>query len=324
MNAREELLFTQPSAKQIAFFTNNSARSGTMADAHWHSAWEILFIRRGWGKQRINTSEFDFHMGDVIVIRSGDIHATDALSPKGCDIDVLHFTKAIFPSLVSDELPASGIIHSGEIESETVFNALGQYANTVSSGSDILKTGLVQVLIGLIQQNAAPHLRLYSPLVESVRQHIFGSRQRDLCQHIQRQIGNPQESRFKIVNQHRKGALQTADPRLAPGGGTLRLVLRDDAAGIKQLHRTSDRHLAEAGEAGDLRAADLAASCDGFKYRHHTAAVVLHGTPSFSHKLHLLYTIFPDLSTHRRDSQNRTVSDINYLQSVNTTYHFVW
>jgi len=172
MNAREELLFTQPSAKQIAFFTNNSARSGTMADAHWHSAWEILFIRRGWGKQRINTSEFDFHMGDVIVIRSGDIHATDALSPKGCDIDVLHFTKAIFPSLVSDELPASGIIHSGEIESETVFNALGQYANTVSSGSDILKTGLVQVLIGLIQQNAAPHLRLYSPLVESVRQHI--------------------------------------------------------------------------------------------------------------------------------------------------------
>jgi AraC-like DNA-binding protein len=170
MCAREELLFTQPSAKLLAFFANNSTHCGIMADAHWHGAWEILFIRRGWGKQRINTSTFDFRMGDVIVIRSGDIHATDALCPQGCDIDVLHFTKEIFPSSVSDELPASGIIHSGETESEAVFNALKQHANTVCVGSDMLKTGLVQVLIGLIQQNAAPQQPRYSALAQRVCQ----------------------------------------------------------------------------------------------------------------------------------------------------------
>ncbi len=170
MGAREELLFTQPSAKQIAFFTNNSTRSGTMADAHWHSAWEILFIRRGWGNQRINTSTFDFHMGDVIVIRSGDIHATDARSPQGCDIDVLHCTSSALSSPASEELPASGILHSGEIESEAVFYALGKYANTVGPGIDMLKTGLVQVLIGLIQQSTAPLQHRYSTLAEAVCQ----------------------------------------------------------------------------------------------------------------------------------------------------------
>ena len=172
MCAREELLFTQPSAKQIAFFTNNSTHSGMMADAHWHDAWEILFIRRGWGHQRINTAEFDFHIGDVIVIRSGDIHSTDALCPQGCDIDVLHFTRHLLSPATSEEPPASGIVHPNEIEAQSIFDALRRYAQDTQAGSTLLKTGLVQVLMGLIRRNGAPHPSRYSELVESVCRQI--------------------------------------------------------------------------------------------------------------------------------------------------------
>ncbi len=172
MCARKELLFTQHPARQLAFFANNTTHSGVMADPHWHDAWEILFIRRGQGHQLINTASFDFHAGDVIVIRSGDIHATDALSPKGCDIDVLHLTRSVLSPSDSEELPASGIIHPSEIKLHSIFDALGQYAQDTQAGSNLLRTGLAQVLMGLIQRNAAPHPRLYSPLVESVCQQI--------------------------------------------------------------------------------------------------------------------------------------------------------
>ncbi len=172
MHAREELLFTRDPSRQLAFFANNTPRCGMMADAHWHNAWEILFIRRGWGLQRINTADFDFHIGDIIVVRSGDIHSTDALCPQGCDIDVLHLTHDILSSAASEALPASGIIHPIEIEAQSIFDALSRYTQDTCTGSSLLTNGLVQVLMGLILRNAARHARQYSPLVESLCRRI--------------------------------------------------------------------------------------------------------------------------------------------------------
>lgn len=172
MCAREELLFTQKPTQHLAFFANNTMHCGIMADAHWHDAWEILFIRRGWGHQRINTSEFDFHIGDVIVIRSGDIHSTDALCPQGCDIDVLHLTHSILSPAASQELPASGIVHPSELESQSIFDALKRYTQDTQAGSNLIQAGLAQVLMGLIQRNAVPHPSRRSELVESVCRQI--------------------------------------------------------------------------------------------------------------------------------------------------------
>ena len=128
MCAREELLFTREPDQQLAFFANNTTHCGIMADAHWHDAWEILFIRRGWGHQRINTSEFDFHIGDVIVIRSGDIHSTDALCPQGCDIDVLHFTRRLLPPALSQGLCHSDIPCPASVDSRASDKAFSHSA----------------------------------------------------------------------------------------------------------------------------------------------------------------------------------------------------
>ncbi len=81
--------------KRLCFLQNNSDAPKTLVAPHWHEGYEILYIRRGWGEQRINAQILPFHLGEIVVICPGDIHATEALAPKGCEIDVVHCSPVI-------------------------------------------------------------------------------------------------------------------------------------------------------------------------------------------------------------------------------------
>ncbi|MGN0478433.1 MAG: cupin domain-containing protein, partial [Hominenteromicrobium sp.] len=93
MQAYKEQLWRYADRRQLHFSRNSASAPKTMVAPHWHEGYEILYIRSGWGKQQINTQTLPFHPGEAAVICPGDIHATEALSPAGCEIDVVQFTE---------------------------------------------------------------------------------------------------------------------------------------------------------------------------------------------------------------------------------------
>ena len=88
--------------KRPCFLQNNSDAPKTLVAPHWHEGYEILYIRRGWGEQRINAQVLPFHLGEIVVICPGDIHATEALAPKGCEIDVVHCSEDLLDAYESE------------------------------------------------------------------------------------------------------------------------------------------------------------------------------------------------------------------------------
>lgn len=51
--------------KRLCFLQNNSDAPKTLVAPHWHEGYEILYIRRGWGEQRINAQILPFHLGEI-------------------------------------------------------------------------------------------------------------------------------------------------------------------------------------------------------------------------------------------------------------------
>ncbi len=68
---------------------NNTNTPKVLCMPHWHTAWEILFIRRGEASQILNASAANVAAGNIVIIRPGDVHATTATGEDGCDVDAL-------------------------------------------------------------------------------------------------------------------------------------------------------------------------------------------------------------------------------------------
>lgn len=169
MEIYQESLSIYSQTQQLTLLFNNTSHAGVMADPHWHNAWEILFIRRGWGDQQINAERLSFHPNDIVVIRPGDVHRTDALSDKGCDIDVLHFTESMLPDGSSVRIQlSSGVFHPEPAHIGQLFDMMRQYTPYQHPGRDMAMGGLVQALIGLVQMGTPPDFRRYSPFIEAV------------------------------------------------------------------------------------------------------------------------------------------------------------
>jgi len=120
-------------------------------DAHWHDSCEVLYVRRGWGTQRINAETMPFHPGDVVLIRSGDVHATEAISAGGSDIDCVRFfaEKLQAGNRVERELP-SGIIRPENEDMQNLFDAMDRCDKDRMPEKDVILSGLIQILIGLL------------------------------------------------------------------------------------------------------------------------------------------------------------------------------
>lgn len=139
------------SKNKIHFFKNAVKEPGSMVENHWHDAFEILFVREGFGEQQINAQKFDFSKNTVIVIRPGDIHATVATSPNGCDIDVLQFMPEYLGAredLVL-ELVSSVSQTDGE-EIPSLIDKIKNHATGENADSELILSGAMFMLCGIL------------------------------------------------------------------------------------------------------------------------------------------------------------------------------
>ena len=134
---------------EVKFLSNRASYARQMVDLHWHEAYEILYVRRGWGEQRINSEVFAFHPTDVIVISPGDIHATTALSDDGCDMDVVHFTGTLLGgSAETAELLRSGVIRRAGHNMERILDCFATAKRGEGLENEWAFKGLAHMLVG--------------------------------------------------------------------------------------------------------------------------------------------------------------------------------
>lgn len=150
--------------KRPCFLQNNSDAPKTLVAPHWHEGYEILYIRRGWGEQRINAQVLPFHLGEIVVICPGDIHATEALAPKGCEIDVVHCSEDLLDAYESERAAlTSGVLEAQGEGFEQLFNAIGRYARDTQPGQPLLMAGFAQLLLGALVRSARQNAARTSP-----------------------------------------------------------------------------------------------------------------------------------------------------------------
>lgn len=144
---RVDILFKN----KIHFFKNVVKEPGSMVENHWHDAYEILLVREGFGVQQINAQKFDFSKNTVILIRPGDIHATVATSPNGCDIDVLQFVPEYFGTREDQlwDLVSSVIEEAGE-EIPALLDKIKSYARSENSHGELILSGAMFMLCGIL------------------------------------------------------------------------------------------------------------------------------------------------------------------------------
>lgn len=132
-------------------FCNNSTGPGMMVSQHWHDAYELLYVRRGEGRQWINADTMTFGAGDLVLIRPGDVHATEATSSDGCDIDVVQFAAdcAEDGSYAMRRLPP-GVMRCESAAMRQILDALRHEGTreAVLPGQDMIESGLVRALCG--------------------------------------------------------------------------------------------------------------------------------------------------------------------------------
>ncbi len=117
-----------------------------------------------------NAQVLPFHLGEIVVICPGDIHATEALAPKGCEIDVVHCSEDLLDAYESERAAlTSGVLEAQGEGFEQLFNAIGRYARDTQPGQPLLMAGFAQLLLGALvrsaRQNAAPHC---SPVIREI------------------------------------------------------------------------------------------------------------------------------------------------------------
>ena len=144
-----------PSIKnyKVNFAKNYSQVPIQFVASHWHSTYEILYIRRGQAKQQLNAEIIDVGPGDLIVICPGDVHATETNSSHGCDIDFVQFSVDLIYNAKELLHPLhSTIIHPDNDSIKKLFDALLQNNLEKRNGNELITTGLICTLCGFLLQ----------------------------------------------------------------------------------------------------------------------------------------------------------------------------
>lgn len=139
------------SEQKVVFKKNIVKEPRSMVNPHWHEAYEILYVRYGFGEQQINSKKFAFVPGTVIVIFPGDIHATTATSPNGSEIDVLQFSAEYFGSkkdLLMDL--TSSVIENAANEICELFDSIDRHASSIDASERLIVSGAVFMLCGIL------------------------------------------------------------------------------------------------------------------------------------------------------------------------------
>lgn len=91
-----EKLITNDLAFPVEAFIQDNLFGQINVDEHWHDCFEILFILNGTAVQIIDNKSYSVKEGDIILIKSGNIHSTYCMKDEDTKILVLKF----MPSLI--------------------------------------------------------------------------------------------------------------------------------------------------------------------------------------------------------------------------------
>lgn len=160
MEAYQEELTARMRGQVLRVFRNNTRIPRMLVAPHWHDACEVLLIRRGWGRQRINAETLTVHPGDAILLCPGDIHATEAFAPEGMDVDVLQF----YPDVPTGDRKIwqemkSGVIWAENTGVQELFQAFFRHAGDGEPHGRLMMTGLAQVLLSCFLRSAQAEKR---------------------------------------------------------------------------------------------------------------------------------------------------------------------
>ncbi len=90
-----ENIITSDSAFPVDVFVQDNLKRPVEVDEHFHDCFELLFFLNGEARQYLNGKEFIAREGDLVLIKSGDIHATYCKPSSDCRILVLKFMPTI-------------------------------------------------------------------------------------------------------------------------------------------------------------------------------------------------------------------------------------
>ena len=170
-------------------FSNNTPCSKPMVSPHWHDACELLLIRRGWGRQQLNAAFLPFHAGDLVCIRPGDVHASDATAPDGCDIDVVQFLPGALGHFASemDAFP-SRVISSVGSDIIHLFDLLMANAHLENAACrDMTSCGLLLQLVATLKYHTNAGICLpVSPEISRIRAWLDSTADLNLSRTAQR------------------------------------------------------------------------------------------------------------------------------------------
>lgn len=93
--AEFEELLTNKSVFPLDAFIQDTAFHAVQVVEHWHDCFEILYMLKGEAIQKINNHEFYARQGDVILVKSGDIHSTNCNGTTRTQILVIKFMPSI-------------------------------------------------------------------------------------------------------------------------------------------------------------------------------------------------------------------------------------
>ncbi len=173
MSAVYENVTRIKSKYSISFLHNYTSLPKQMVDLHWHEVYEILYIRRGHGEQRINADTISLSPGDLVVIQPGDLHATKAVADDGCDIDFVQF----FDTVLFDKEYVSSHIKSGVICSDgsnfkRIFDAFNSCDTNFEQDREIIMAGLAQLLVGFVLRESDSEYSPSSQAIEAVCRYL--------------------------------------------------------------------------------------------------------------------------------------------------------
>ena len=151
MQTYHEVLTRFTGEEDVVAFESCADAPQVMVGLHWHDAYELLYVRRGYGEQMLNGERFSIYPGDLVVICPCDVHATSATAPSGCDIDVVQF----YSSFLEREPDARYALQSGALQRisdrvESVMELLARARSESDAGSRLRVRGLVQLLLGIL------------------------------------------------------------------------------------------------------------------------------------------------------------------------------
>lgn len=98
---RYENELTEDSRFPVEIFEQNRDRGPVWVDDHWHECFELLWMREGTAEQRVNGRLLPLAQDDILLLYSGDVHATRCPEDQRVRIFVLKFMPSVLDARYS-------------------------------------------------------------------------------------------------------------------------------------------------------------------------------------------------------------------------------